>query len=969
MTVSTELSHEEYVGNGVTTDFDFRFRIFESKHLIVVVADNDGNETTLKNGTDYTIVGAGSYHGGKVVLNKPLAKDWKILLERDLPVVQETDLRNQGKFFAEVHEDAFDYLTMLIQKALGTFSLSLRKPTYLSNYYDAKGNRIANLAPPKLGTDAVNKDYVDNSIKYIDSKTLRVNDKDIQALPSAEQRRNKQLGFDNEGYPQLLDPAETGSLGYVFVDSFEKGAEITTRYQALHFENNGEYYRWDGVLPKKVKLGSTPSNSGGIGVGKWISVGDSVIRSEINIIERNFNNIFEILNSSRTRNEQKVFVGGYYEKTDGGAANWHRNTTLDGGTYTGLPVFLNGNIVIYSPSGFAYVLDTPLVTQTIDLRQIGAKESEHIDHIFSVATSYCKSSKNVKRIVIVGNYTHENPLVIPERVEVDYLNYLSSSTTKVTNNTSGLPILTGGYGGDLVMDVDACIILDHGYGAKINNFNLKCNAPNSVEHGIYHGFTREVVIADAIGRIGEKGDDKLKKLNNAITAQQGSFHLYGNVTSFVNKRVWNYIFNSKNTGCNVIRIRQAWNYGAEESVMKFQGSTSVSLGQQYCEGTNGQIYEFFGCTGATCEILSIDRHECNSIAPVFRSRNSQVEFGAITINAITVKEGDIGILFDHSSSGGIYGCLTINGITARPNDRNIENLTTLVKSRDNCVIRGMPIPPIGAIGNIGGSPNSLWSAEKDTGIATTDQNRTLISSYESQASGIRTTVANSFRSIADKEGSTVLSSSLVRSGTGYEVCGGFGGSSGENISSANRKWSLDSSNGNIKAAGVITQGASFSDYAEYFENAEYGVIPLGTIVELIADKIRPANGDEFIGVISGTAGIALNASSLCWSKKYLTGKYGEPIYEIINGHKVRKENSDYDPYIDRYGDEIYLSREERPEEWSCVGMMGQVYVNVSNDVSVGDYICARNGIGIKSKVKTRLKVMEINEFVAKCLLI
>ncbi|TPW80902.1 hypothetical protein FKN07_19940, partial [Proteus mirabilis] len=76
-----------------------------------------------------------------------------------------------------------------------------------------------------------------------------------------------------------------------------------------------------------------------------------------------------------------------------------------------------------------------------------------------------------------------------------------------------------------------------------------------------------------------------------------------------------------------------------------------------------------------------------------------------------------------------------------------------------------------------------------------------------------TTVANSFRSIADKEGSTVLSSSLVRSGTGYEVCGGFGGSSGENISSANRKWSLDSSNGHIKAAGVITQGASFSDYA------------------------------------------------------------------------------------------------------------------------------------------------------------
>ncbi|MBG3070365.1 hypothetical protein I4635_12100, partial [Proteus mirabilis] len=226
MTVSTELSHEEYVGNGVTTDFDFRFRIFEGKHLIVVVADSDGNETTLKNGTDYTIVGAGSYHGGKVVLNKPLAQGWKILLERDLPVVQETDLRNQGKFFAEVHEDAFDYLTMLIQKALGTFSLSLRKPTYLSNYYDAKGNRIANLAPPKLGTDSANKDYVDNSIKDIDSKTLRVKDKDIPALPNADDRAGKVLTFDKDGYPIAVAPASGSAIDVLNQLSLNSGSSL-----------------------------------------------------------------------------------------------------------------------------------------------------------------------------------------------------------------------------------------------------------------------------------------------------------------------------------------------------------------------------------------------------------------------------------------------------------------------------------------------------------------------------------------------------------------------------------------------------------------------------------------------------------------------------------------------------------------------------------------------------------------------
>ncbi|WP_427122228.1 phosphodiester glycosidase family protein [Proteus mirabilis] len=263
MTVSTELSHEEYVGNGVTTDFDFRFRIFEGKHLIVVVADSDGNEKTLKNGTDYTIVGAGSYHGGKVVLNKPLAQGWKILLERDLPVVQETDLRNQGKFFAEVHEDAFDYLTMLIQKALGTFSLSLRKPTYLSNYYDAKGNRIANLAPPKFGSDSANKDYVDNSIKDIDSNTLRVKDKPINALPNTEQRANKILAFDDNGQPIMVLP-ESNSASDVLIELAKpEGAKLigfgnnhTVNDLSLHENGDGDSL----IAVKQPFHGAIPRN-------------------------------------------------------------------------------------------------------------------------------------------------------------------------------------------------------------------------------------------------------------------------------------------------------------------------------------------------------------------------------------------------------------------------------------------------------------------------------------------------------------------------------------------------------------------------------------------------------------------------------------------------------------------------------------------------------------------------------------
>ncbi|MBT0520953.1 hypothetical protein KHU01_16635 [Morganella morganii] len=114
-----------------------------------------------------------------------------------------------------------------------------------------------------------------------DKRSLRVADKDIPALPSTSVRRNKQLGFDNNGMPLLLDPAESGVLGYVLVDSFEKGAVITSRYQALHWLHNGEYYRWDGALPKTVPAGSTPDSAGGVGVGVWVGVGDASLRSEL----------------------------------------------------------------------------------------------------------------------------------------------------------------------------------------------------------------------------------------------------------------------------------------------------------------------------------------------------------------------------------------------------------------------------------------------------------------------------------------------------------------------------------------------------------------------------------------------------------------------------------------------------------------------------------------------------------------
>lgn len=234
MTVSTEISSNEYTGNGVTTDFDYKFRIFKASNLNVTTSDADGNNVvTLRLGTDYTVTGVNKSAGGKVILTKPLPDKHQISIARVIPIVQETSFRNQGKFLAETHEDAFDYLTMLMQRVWGSLSLFLKRPNILANWFDAKGYRIANLGKPRRDSDAVDLGTLNDEIEGVNStilkcekRLLRVDDMDIAALPKASERAGNVITFDKDGKPIVVAPASGSAVDVLNQLGMEYGAGL-----------------------------------------------------------------------------------------------------------------------------------------------------------------------------------------------------------------------------------------------------------------------------------------------------------------------------------------------------------------------------------------------------------------------------------------------------------------------------------------------------------------------------------------------------------------------------------------------------------------------------------------------------------------------------------------------------------------------------------------------------------------------
>lgn len=127
MTVSSETAKSgPYTGNGVTTVFAYGFRILDPGHITVIRTVN-GTDTVV-NPVDYTVSGVGNLAGGNVTFLVAPTSAHKISVIRNAPFTQQTDLENQGAYYAEVVEQAFDLAAMRDQQVAEELSRAMKIP-------------------------------------------------------------------------------------------------------------------------------------------------------------------------------------------------------------------------------------------------------------------------------------------------------------------------------------------------------------------------------------------------------------------------------------------------------------------------------------------------------------------------------------------------------------------------------------------------------------------------------------------------------------------------------------------------------------------------------------------------------------------------------------------------------------------------------------------------------------------------
>lgn len=182
MTVESSVQDVTYETDGVTLKYAVPFYFLDNAHVYADFVDTAESSTSLVNGTDFSLTGAGDEDGGSLTLAATKAVGFKLHIYRIVPVTQEAAYQQNSAFPAKTTETALDKLTMIAQQLESAVENSIRYPLV------------------EYGTDGT--------------------------LPLASDRANTVLAFDSDGAQTLVPmPASVGA-GDLRIEEWTAGVDF-----------------------------------------------------------------------------------------------------------------------------------------------------------------------------------------------------------------------------------------------------------------------------------------------------------------------------------------------------------------------------------------------------------------------------------------------------------------------------------------------------------------------------------------------------------------------------------------------------------------------------------------------------------------------------------------------------------------------------------------------------------------------
>ncbi len=237
MAVTSEQVRVSYAGDAVSTVFSVPWYFTDADDLLVILRDAAGGETTLVRNVDYTVSGVAVPAGGSITMTVAPIVGVALFIIHDPALLQGLTLVPGTAIPLPAFEQTLDQLVHMSQRTrdLVMERVMLREETETDGdgAYDARANRITNLADPESGQDAATQAYV-LSQTIVSSVPPANSLTDAMWNAASPLNSSKVTGIDATQMANEVDPFPAGVLNPSVT---LHGAFHRLQYQLLNFLN------------------------------------------------------------------------------------------------------------------------------------------------------------------------------------------------------------------------------------------------------------------------------------------------------------------------------------------------------------------------------------------------------------------------------------------------------------------------------------------------------------------------------------------------------------------------------------------------------------------------------------------------------------------------------------------------------------------------------------------------------------